>query len=374
MDTPSPSSVIRPVLRLGAESPGRLLLSDAQASQTSMNTPRGVFMDSHGLVVADTGNHRVLIWHSIPTEDGQPADVVLGQPDFLGQGPAAGRISTENGMYTPSSVLVVDGHLYVADSWHHRILVWNTRPLKSYQPPDYVIGQPNLLAVEANRGGAISATSLYWPYGIAFVAGWLFIADTGNRRVLAWNGLPQPDQAPAFILGQDSAETGQENRGQSVSADSFRWPYAIAGNADVLYIADSGNHRVLGWSPFPKQGSPANVVFGQPKFVTSWEFPYGPQGSQRLRFPSALAVRDQLLAVADMSNNRVLFWHSLHRDGCFHPADMVIGQPNFEVNGENRWQAVESNTLCWPYGLHFYDNLLLVADSGNNRVMFWRIE
>jgi len=47
--------------------------------------PRGVhlghFKGREVLVAADTGNHRVLIWHTVPTDDEQPCDVVLGQPD-----------------------------------------------------------------------------------------------------------------------------------------------------------------------------------------------------------------------------------------------------------------------------------------------------
>ncbi len=41
-------------------------------------------------MVADSGNHRVLIWHGIPSDDEQPADVVLGQPDGETEGRAAG--------------------------------------------------------------------------------------------------------------------------------------------------------------------------------------------------------------------------------------------------------------------------------------------
>jgi len=33
-------------------------------------------------MVADTQNNRVLIWNSIPTQNNQPADLVLGQPNL----------------------------------------------------------------------------------------------------------------------------------------------------------------------------------------------------------------------------------------------------------------------------------------------------
>jgi len=80
------------------------------------------------------------------------------------------------------------------------------------------------------------------------------------------------------------------------------------------------------------------------------------------------------LAVADTANNRVLFWHIPPTAGVFHPADAVIGQPDFASNGENRWKKVDRDTLCWPYGIHLHRGQLAVADSGNNRVMIWQID
>lgn len=43
--------------------------------------------------------------------------------------------------------------------------------------------------------------------------------------------------------------------------------------------------------------------------------------------------------------------------------------------GENRWDQVAPDSLCWPYGLHWHADagreLLAVADSGNNRIVPW---
>ncbi len=47
-----------------------------------MRGPQGVWIQGSKLFVADTQNNRVLIWNTIPTQNNQPADVVLGQPDF----------------------------------------------------------------------------------------------------------------------------------------------------------------------------------------------------------------------------------------------------------------------------------------------------
>lgn len=372
-DRPAGALAARPLLRLGAASPGGLALPGAAPTPAQLYAPRGVYLDDDLLVVADSGNHRVLIWHGAPAADGQPADLVLGQPDFFSEGPAAGGRGPAGGLYLPTGVLVLDGRLYVADAWHHRVLVWARVPTASDTPPDYALGQATLGEVEPNRGGPADALSLYWPYGIGWAAGWFYIADTGNRRVLGWRGAPAPGRPPDLVLGQPDPGANAENRGGPAAADSFRWPHAIAGDGATLYVADAGNHRVLGWTPPPNADRPADLALGQPDMRAADELAYRPQGPARLRFPYCLACDEGRLAVADTANNRVLVWADPPRAGAFAPADLVIGQSDFDGAGENRWKAVAPETLCWPYGLHLHRGRLAIADSGNNRVMIWAL-
>ena len=398
-----------PEVWLGAPAPGGLALPPAQPSMAWMYSPRGVFLGAEHLVVADSGNHRVLIWHGVPEHDEQPADVVLGQPDGQTEGPAAGGRGPEKGMNLPTGVLIDQGRLVVADAWHHRILVWNSVPETSDVPPDAVIGQPDAGAVEVNRGAGCSAASLNWPFGIAVVGGSFWVADTGNRRVLGWRqGIPGPDQPADVVLGQPDAVSHGENRDGPAGPASFRWPHDISGRDDLLLIADAGDHRVLGWSPQPRSDRDADLVLGQPDFTSAEEWPYGPHTNDRFRFPYAVCLDGETLAVADTANNRILLWDGMPAgpvapgadgsdggtpfrgadgsdggtpfrgaDGSdggtpFRGADYVLAQHDFGSNGENRWTSVTRDTLCWPYGLSLRGDRLAVADSGNNRVMLWR--
>ena len=367
----------RPQVWLGAPAPGGLALPAASPSMAWMYSPRGVCLSITGgddhVVVADSGNHRVLIWHGIPSADEQPADVVLGQPDGETEGPAAGGSGPERGMHLPTGVLIHDGRLVVADAWHHRILVWNTVPQTSDTAPDIVIGQSDFVSVEPNRGGGCSASSMYWPFGIAVVDSSFWVADTGNRRVLGWrNGIPDANQPADVILGQPDGSSNSENRGGDAGPASFRWAHDIAGNEDVLLIADAGDHRVLGWSGHPAVDRDADLVIGQADFAGSEEWPYGPHTNNRFRFPYAISLDGQRLAMADTANNRVLLWDGVPDGPICRGADHVLAQPDFASNGENRWTSVQHDTLCWPYGLSLRGDALAVADSGNNRVMLWR--
>jgi hypothetical protein len=330
-----------------------------------------------GLVVADTGNHRILIWPELPAADGQPATGVLGQVDLRTEGPQAGGTGPTAGLNLPTG-LADDGELlFVADAWNHRILGYPLADLASARGPRPVwsLGQPDLEQVAPNAGGDPTGSSLYWPFGVLWHDGWLWVADTGNRRVLGWHGRPRtPDQSADLVLGQPDAFSRGENRDGEPGPDSFRWPHQMAAHDGVLWVADAGNHRTLGW-PLPLTGDgPATHLLGQRDFHRTFELPHQPQGPERLRFCYAVTSVGDQLVIGDTANNRVLCWADPTHESA---AVAVLGQVDFNRAGENRWRAVTSDSLCWPYGLaatrdETGDHLLAIADSGNNRVVIWR--
>lgn len=361
-----------PTLWLGANTPGGLALPAADPTPNQLYAPRGVWLDDERLIGADTGNHRVLIWTDVDAlGDHDDAAIVLGQPDPRTEGPQAGGRGPENGFHLPTGIAVHDDRLVVADAWNHRLLVWDRVPHRSDQAPDYVIGQPDAASVEENRGGECAANSFYWPFGLAMIDGQLWVADTGNRRVIVFDGIPTPGQDPSFVIGQRNFHEREENRGQ-LGPSSFRWPHAIAATEDHVLVADAGNHRLLGWKGRPTSDQPAEILFGQPDFETAIEIPYAPQSAGTLRFPYAIDTDHGRLAVADTANNRVLVWDE-PPTASHTAADRVLGQHDFASTGENRWDQVGADTLSWPYGLSLHGGRLAIADSGNNRIMVWSV-
>ncbi|MEJ2539883.1 MAG: hypothetical protein P8188_07940, partial [Gemmatimonadota bacterium] len=165
-----------------------------------------------------------------------------------------------------------------------------------------------------------------------------------------------------------------ENRDGPVGPLTFRWPHAVAGTGGSLYIADAGNHRVLGWADCETacQGGPPDLVLGQEDFTSNREWPYGPQSAGAHRFPYDISLGVGVLAVSDTANNRILLHRPPPTEGRGVLADAVLAQPDFQAHGENRWEGVVPDSLCWPYGIHLHGDTLAVADSGNNRVMLWR--
>ena len=333
------------------------MIPPAKASPKSMYGPRGVFYDGNVLAVADTGNHRVLLWFSLPKKNHAEADVVLGQRDFLSDSPNAGG-DPSRGLYMPCGVVIHEGRLIVADSWNHRILIWDSIPEKNFTPPDHVVGQPNLTSTEPSKGRKAKLYRFFWCYGVNIIDEYLLVCDTGNRRVIGWKGIPDYGQKPDILLEGE---------------DMFFWPHSIAGNKDLVFIADAGKHRVLGWRGIENLASKPSVILGQ-RDMSSEEYINGPQSASSLRFPYGVSLGIDVLAVADTANNRVLTWAPPPSQGSYIPANGLVGQESFKDAGENRWKGVREDTLCWPYGVHVYGDLIFIADTGNNRVVIWRRE
>ena len=312
----------------------------------------------------------------MPENHGAPADILIGQPTFEEEG---GNAKGEIGAATfavPTGIAVGNGILAVADAWNHRVLIWHGVPERSNRPADLVLGQATFAEGAANRGaGAPRADTMNWCYGVAIHAGRLLVADTGNRRVLAWNQIPTRNGAPAdLVLGQRSFETRDENCEGAHAGARMRWPHAIAADADKLFIADAGNSRVMVWNSWPQDcGAPCDFVLGQSGFAGTDHNrgAYHPTASTSC-MPYGLTVQANRLIVADTANSRLLGFE-LSDLAMAAPATLLTGQTAFGDRGDNRWNPPAADSLCWPYAVAGKGRTVAIADSGNNRVLLWDI-
>ncbi|HZH15410.1 MAG TPA: NHL repeat-containing protein, partial [Archangium sp.] len=158
---------------------------DSTSSATTLWNPTGVWTDGTRLVVADSYNNRVLIWNQFPTTHGQPADVVLGQANFTSRTPAL----TASGMNTPYTVASTGLQLFVTDSQHHRVLVWNALPTSNGTPADSVLGQADFTHANLNdppAGTTPSGRTLNQPGGVLLAWPHVVVSDYGNHRLLVF--------------------------------------------------------------------------------------------------------------------------------------------------------------------------------------------
>ena len=362
------------------QQPTDFLAMPLAPAATTMFGPRGVCVGQVSclspLWVAGTGHHRLLGWRQLPESDGQPADWVIGQPDFNSEGQNAKGKPTAATLSVPTGICLCGEGLAVADAWNHRVLIWKQLPEDSNVPADLVLGQADFSQNQPNRGyGETAADRMHWPYGLLYHQGRLWVADTGNRRVLMWEGLPEVNGQPAdLVLGQKDMSCRDENGGASPTAASMRWPHALTVWGDRLVVADAGNNRISIWDGIPNSNnSPCSLVLGQGNFETvelnrGNYFP----GANTLSMPYGVAAADKWLVAADTANSRLLTWR--HPANMGEPAFALTGQPHFQSKSENRnYGSATRNSLCWPYGISICGNLAAIADSGNNRVLLWKM-
>src|SRR5579883_143599 len=345
-------------------------------SSSSLSQPRGVAFDSAGnLWVADTGNHRVLRFRAGVLNSPAPpdADLVIGQPDFTSNTANRGRTVSGSSFNLPVALaLDARDNLYVSDFNNARVLKFSA-PLDATLDPSAssVWGQPNLTT--GTSPGQISNSSLAGPAGLAVdAAGTLYVSIPGDNRVLLF---PSGSGTATAVLGQSDFGSTLINSGTfpRASASGLFTPSDVKVDAGGnIYIADSGNNRVLA---LPPNSRSASRVWGQNDFVSNGANQVKP-GS--LNTPAKIAIdysqSPYALYVSDTGNHRILVWRDASRFQTGDPADLVIGQPDLRTGIPNvdsqGLQNPSRTSLFFPRGIAVdAAGNLFVADSGNHRVL-----
>lgn len=344
------------------------------AENTPFLAPRGVFMVQNRLLVSDTGRNRLFIWHKIPTDIHAEPDVILGQDNLFATGRNAGGPAGASSMQYPSGLWSDGRRLIVADAWNHRVLIWRQMPTRHAQPADVVLGQPDFGSNQPNMAGvgaAPAANSLYWPYGVFSDGQRLWIADTGNRRVLFFENIPHENGAAADrVLGKPDFNTRDYDNLDPV------WPYSVKIGPDgMLAIADTQYYRVLLWRDWRTAFSQkADLVLGQPHLDSNGMNQYGlfPDAHTLSWCYDACFFNDGLL-VADTGNSRILHFVQLPEKSNA-AAEGLIGKPDFRTGSENAdTVSGTDNSMYWPFSICAEGDRLAVADTGNHRILFYRL-
>jgi len=297
---------------------------------SSLRTPTAVASDGVHLVIADTDNNRVLIWNSIPTTNNQPADVVVGQVDFV---TVKSLVLDNKSFRGPQGVWLQGGRMFVADTQNHRIMVWNSIPTTNGQAADYVLGEPNFNTAPSAQTVSITpaANNLFYPVSVTSDGTRLFVTDLGNNRVLIWNSIPTQTQQPAdLVVGQPDMISSTANNNSKLCASTgtdstgaATYPTECAATVDTprfalsdgtrLYVADGGNDRILVFDSIPAaNGQRADEILGQnDEFTNSVSDALTSNNTFRsasnsVRSPMSLATDGLNLYVTDPFDRRVV--------------------------------------------------------------------
>lgn len=357
-----------------------------------MYFPMGIAIDPvhHYLFISDYDNNRVMVYtlntdNSISTSGGgHTASYVLGQTSLQGGDAAATTIS---GLSNPLGLAIdtVNQRLFVADASNNRVLVFSTSGLSSGENASYVLGQTGFTSGNANQGGSAAQSTLSGPQDVTYdsVNSRLFVADTQNNRVLAFNvatGIIANGENASYVLGQTGFTGASANQGGSAGQNTLYFPYNLTYDAanSRLFVSDSNNARALVFNVAPAiiaNGENAANVLGQSTF----------SGTSQNCTQAGMGVPGGLSY--DANNNRLFYaddrWHqvlvfnagpSVIANG--ENASFVLGQPNFTncVGGLSQsLTSMTSGSANLTSGV-LYDpgsGRVFITDTGNNRVMIF---
>lgn len=336
--------------------------------------PRGVWTVNNKLIVADTGQNRVFIWNQLPTTEFQSPDVVLGQLEKEDTGRNSGDVVTANSLQYPSGIWSDGEKLIIADAWNHRVLIWNQFPTQNGQAADVVLGQPDFHHNQPNIkgiGSNPSEKSLNWPYGVFSDGSHLWICDTGNRRILFYNQIPNENftSADAVVGKPNFTERDYENH------DPI-WPYSVRINASgQMSVADTQFYRNLIWNDWKTAFyQMADVIIGQTDFDACGQNQFGlfpTQTSMNWTYDSFFF--ESGILVADTGNSRLLWFEDIPKKNS-ELATNLIGHKNFSTGSENaNTRFGTEKQLYWPFSICIDKKKLVVADTGNHRIIFYEM-
>lgn len=214
-------------------------------SASTMNRPISVYGDASGnLYVSDRDNRRVMRFNNAAAKDnGDPADAVLGQPDFVTN--TAGLTASKLGNRAWGVFADAGGRLWVADRDNHRVLRFDNAAAKTTgAAADAVLGQANF----TSNVFALSQSGLGDPKGVFMDGrGRLYVSDEGNNRVKVYNNAATLSFAANAdnVLGQPDFVTSTLLNPPTASSLNFSEHLWVDNSSNQIWIVDNFNNRIL---------------------------------------------------------------------------------------------------------------------------------
>ncbi|MDG2305959.1 MAG: NHL repeat-containing protein [Candidatus Binatia bacterium] len=315
---------------------------------------------THTLILAISLS--VVVADSAPAAVDPDARISIGASNLI-----SNHLNTTNatGLFYPYDIVVdpsvAHTRVYVADTFNSRVIAFECAGASCDLPTEAtavrVFGQLDFSQGLRNHGhtGVVGSMTMSFPRGVAVASdGTLYVADTGNHRVLRFSD-PWNDPTADVALGQVSLGTGVAGS----SSAGLNSPEGVAvDSGGSVWVADTANHRVLKFSSVVT-GAASSLQIGGP----------GAASTTTLSSPTDVAFDSSgRLFVADKGFSRVLTYATPLVGG--KAASIVFGQGGSFSSGVANKNGLSASSLAFPEKLLLdSSNRLWVGDSANNRVL-----
>jgi len=323
----------------------------------------GIATDGTHLILADRNNNRILIWNTLPEGNEEP-NIVLGQKDFYTNNPGNGS----DELSWPIAVATDGTHLIVADTWNHRILIWNSFPTENGQAADLVLETPEKphdergdlkwpwavwtdgkkLVVTSTQAGQVfiwnefptennqepdvilANVDLGTPRSIASDGTHLAIGDHnargtpstpgGAKGTFFWNTFPTEDDQPYDFFVSNPFRMGEEQASDAIGGE---WMFGPTVTEDGKLFALT-NGVFLIWNAFPESEDDApDLVLGD---YSGYDF-----GGSQTGDGSGVAVAGEKVFISLANGNKVVVYNEIPTEISQKP-DFALGSPNIDTN------------------------------------------
>jgi len=294
---PGPDGRARLIRTIGAGTVGR---EDGPADRATFHHPQGLAMMGSTLLVADTENHLI----RAVDLDAWTVRTVAGT-GVQGYDRSGGKMGVKQVLNSPWDLAVEGSTCYIAMAGPHQI--WRLDLPMGLCRAFVGSGRENIV------DGPVEAAALAQPSGLALAGNYLYFADS---EVSAVRRIDLAAERVETLVGSGLFDFGDIDGGFDQAR--LQHPLGVAVWKDKILAADTYNHKIKELDPAAKRartllgsGSPGSGTGGRAEFFE----------------PGGLHVAEDVLYVADTNNHRVvrvslpgLAWAEITIEGLEAPA------------------------------------------------------
>ncbi len=258
---------------------GRVGREDGPAAAASFNHPQGLALSGEILYVADTENHLI---RAVDLASGEVSTVA--GTGVQGYDRSGGKTGIQQVLNSPWDLALEGSTLYVAMAGQHQL--WRIELPMGFARAFVGTGRENIV------DGPTEAAALAQPSGLTLMGNYLYFADS---EVSAVRRVDLADEKVETLLGRGLFDFGDKDGDFALAR--LQHPLGVAAWRKRVLVADTYNHKI---KEIDVEGRSIKTLVGDGRPGTERE------GHLALFEPGGLHAADDVLYIADTNNHRVV--------------------------------------------------------------------